>query len=154
MRIIRRFARLMLAWMFIQGGSSTLRKPEGRAATAGDTLDKIRSFAPVELPDDVALVRANAGVQTAAGVALAADVLPRLSAFTLASSLVPTTVGGHPFWTIDDPAQRAQQRIHFTKNLAILGGLLLVATAPHEASELTGPRRRALAPPAPRRTRS
>ena len=44
----------------------------------------------------------------------------------LIASLIPTTVAGHPFWTIEDPAARAQQRIHFLKNSAMLGGLLLV----------------------------
>jgi uncharacterized membrane protein YphA (DoxX/SURF4 family) len=46
---------------------------------------------------------------------------------TLATSLVPTTFGGHRFWEISDPAQRAQQQVHFLKNAAILGGLLIAA---------------------------
>jgi hypothetical protein len=39
---------------------------------------------------------------------------------------VPTSVAGHPFWEIEDPAQRAAQQIHFKKNAAMLGGLLLI----------------------------
>jgi hypothetical protein len=45
---------------------------------------------------------------------------------------VPTTLGGHAFWTVDDPVQGAQQRAHFAKNLAILGGLILAALPPEE----------------------
>lgn len=41
--------------------------------------------------------------------------------------MLPTTVAGHPFWEIDDPAKRSQQRVQFLKNLGILGGLLVVA---------------------------
>jgi uncharacterized membrane protein YphA (DoxX/SURF4 family) len=42
-------------------------------------------------------------------------------------SLVPTTLAGHPFWHEADQAARAQQRIHFLKNVAMLGGLILAA---------------------------
>ena len=45
----------------------------------------------------------------------------------LAASLVPTTLAGHPYWTIEDPAERKQQRIHFHKNMALIGGLLFAA---------------------------
>ncbi len=45
----------------------------------------------------------------------------------LAASLVPTTAAAHQYWTIEDPAARAQQKIHFWKNASLLGGLLLVA---------------------------
>jgi hypothetical protein len=54
----------------------------------------------------------------------AAGIRPRLAALASAGSLVPTTLAGHAFWTLDDPAQRKQQQIQFTKNLAMLGGLL------------------------------
>jgi len=72
------------------------------------------------LPDNEAIVRANAAVQVAGGIALAAGIAPRLAAAGLAASLVPTTVGGHAFWTRDDLAQRANQRNHFNKNLGLL----------------------------------
>ena len=31
------------------------------------------------------------------------------------------------FWTVKDPATRAQQRIHFLKNVGLLGGVLLAS---------------------------
>ena len=36
----------------------------------------------------------------------------------------PTTLAGHAYWTIEDPAARKQQRIQFHKNMAMIGGLL------------------------------
>jgi hypothetical protein len=45
----------------------------------------------------------------------------------LASTLAPTTYAAHPFWTVQDPAARAQQKIHFLKNVGLLGGVLLAA---------------------------
>lgn len=137
MRLIRRVAHLLLAWIFIQGGLDALRKPEGRAEIAGQVLDKIREVAPVSLPDDIVLVRANAGVQATAGTGLAIGVFPRTSASVLVASLIPTTIGGHPFWTIEDPAQRRQQRTHFLKNLAMLGGLLLAAAEARTTNGIT-----------------
>ncbi len=52
---------------------------------------------------------------------------PRLSAAVLAGTLVPTTLAGHRFWEIEDKQERAQQRIHFLKNVTMLGGLLIAA---------------------------
>ncbi len=54
-------------------------------------------------------------------------VSPRLSALTLAASLVPTTLAGHAYWKIEDPAARKVQRIQFHKNMAMIGGLLFAA---------------------------
>jgi len=124
---VRTAARPMLAWIFISGGLDTLRKPGPRAEIAAPALGKLRAVAPFLPDEDVTLVRANAAVQLAAGTLLALGRLPRLSALALAGSLAPTTAAGHPFWTVEDPAKRAQQRIQFNKNLAVLGGLLLAA---------------------------
>ena len=39
-------------------------------------------------------------------------------------ALIPTTLAGHSYWAIEDPAARKIQRIQFHKNLAMIGGLL------------------------------
>src|SRR6266545_4654123 len=51
----------------------------------------------------------------------------RLASLALAGSLIPTTLAGHSYWTIEDPATRKIQRIQFHKNLAMIGGLLFAA---------------------------
>jgi len=91
---------------------------------AGPVLAAIRKWVPLP-DDDELLVRANAGVMVGAGTLLALGRFPRLSALALAGSLIPTTLAGHLYWTIEDPATRKIQRIQFHKNLAMLGGLLL-----------------------------
>jgi putative oxidoreductase len=123
----RALARLGLSGIFINGGLDTYRDPAPRAALARPFIGKLAEFAPALPSDPLRIVRANAVVQVAAGGLLAAGILPRVAATILAGSLVPTTLGGHPFWQIDDPARRSQQRTQFLKNAAILGGLLLVA---------------------------
>jgi putative oxidoreductase len=52
----------------------------------------------------------------------------RWVAWALVIFTVIATLAAHRFWEIPDAAQMMDQRIHFLKNLAIIGGLLFVAT--------------------------
>ena len=133
MGVLRTLGRGMIAALFLIAGVDVLRRPQPRAEVAHDTLEKLRS-AVRAVPDDVTAVRANAAAQLLAATLLTFGKAPRAAAGVLAASLVPTTLAGHAFWTFDDPAQSAQQRAHFAKNLAILGGLILAALPP-EADE-------------------
>jgi putative oxidoreductase len=128
MPLIRRIARPMLASMFVVGGVDELRNAKSRAEVADPVVRKIADALPPQAPKDtVTLVRIDAGVKTGAGLLLALGKLPRLSALALAASTVPTTVAGHAFWKEDDPTKRAAQRVHFFKNVSMLGGLLIAA---------------------------
>jgi putative oxidoreductase len=121
-----RLARPLLASMFIAGGIDAVLRPEAKVAKAEFVTDRLARV--LGLPDDTKLlIRVNGGIQIGAGMLLAANVLPRPMAATLASSLVPTTLAGHPFWRETDPSTRAAQRIQFLKNASILGGLILAA---------------------------
>jgi uncharacterized membrane protein YphA (DoxX/SURF4 family) len=106
--------------MFIAGGWDAVRRPESKVGAA----KKVVSPLPVDA-DTKALVRLNGAVQVTAGSLLAVGRAPRLSAAALAGSLVPTTLAGHRFWEEKDESARAGQRVHFLKNLAMLGGLVL-----------------------------
>lgn len=135
MTIIRGIARPLLAASFVSGGIETLREPEPRVEKAEAVAPQIAERLPV--PDETdQLVRINAIVQVVAGGFLAIGRLPRLAAAALAASLVPTTLAGHRFWEEEDAAQRAQQQIHFVKNLGLLGGLILAAVDTEGAPSL------------------
>jgi uncharacterized membrane protein YphA (DoxX/SURF4 family) len=121
---LRAAARLLTGSTYAVLGYDAWRAPGGRVDLAADTIAALRRVVP--LPDDETVVRGNAAVQTVAGTTLALGVLPRMSALALLCSMVPTTVAGHGFWTVDDPTARKAQRVQFHKNLAMLGGLLLV----------------------------
>jgi uncharacterized membrane protein YphA (DoxX/SURF4 family) len=127
MKVVREIARPLLASLFIVSGLEVLANPEPRAKVAKPVVDLVASIVPFAPTDPVDAVRLNAAVHLGAGVLLAAGVMSRLAATALAVSMVPTTVAGHPFWEIDDPMKRSQQRVQFLKNLGILGGLLMVA---------------------------
>jgi putative oxidoreductase len=51
----------------------------------------------------------------------------RIGAWLLVLFLVPVTFTMHQFWNVADPAARAMQLGMFMKNIAMLGGALLVA---------------------------
>jgi uncharacterized membrane protein YphA (DoxX/SURF4 family) len=126
---LRSVARAMLATMFISGGIDAIRNPDRLVNATKPLADQLGpTLDAVGLPTDPkTLVRLNGAAQVTGGVMLATGMAPRLGALTLAGSLVPTTFAGHPFWQEEDPDRRKQQRIHFFKNVSMLGGLLIAA---------------------------
>jgi putative oxidoreductase len=120
---LRPAARVLTGSTYVLLGFDALREPGGRVDLASPVLAAMRSKVPLP-EDDELLVRANAAVQVAAGALLAAGLAQRLSA------LVPTTLAGHAYWSLDDPAARKAQRIQFHKNMALIGGLLFAALDP------------------------
>jgi len=120
----------MLASMFVMGGYSALRNPAQHVRMAGPVTEKLSEATDqtqVPSADEKQLVLINGAAQVIGGLALATGRLPRLSALVLAGSLVPTTAAGHRFWEEKDKTQRANQQIHFFKNLSMFGGLLIAA---------------------------
>ena len=119
-------ARSVVSPLFIAGGLDALRNPFAKAPPAENSAKRL---AKLGIPTDpVSLVRANGGLQLGAGLLLFSGRVPRLASAALAASLVPTTLAGHRFWEERDPALRSAQKLQFMKNIAILGGLILLAT--------------------------
>jgi len=127
MAVLRAVARPMLASIFIVQGYDTMRNPDRVVKKAEPVVRPIASRVSIVPDDTEQAVRLNGAVQFVAGSLLAIGWLPRLSALALAATLVPTTVAGHGFWEADNDEERAMQRIHFLKNLAMFGGLLIAA---------------------------
>ena len=132
MVLVRRIARPMLSSMFISGGINSLKNADYLAKRAEPVTDKLTpvveqaSAIPMSL-DSKQMVQLNGVVHLVGGAMLAAGKLPRLAALALAVSLVPTTAAGHRFWEESDPQQRSNQRVHFLKNVSMMGGLLLAS---------------------------
>lgn len=121
----------MLSGIFVINGARSVVNPQpfvGRARKITDRVGPALERIDPRLPSDAeSLVRVNGAVQLTAGLLLATGHLARPAAAALVGSLVPTTLSGHAYWTIDDPAERKAQKIQFLKNLGMCGGLLLAA---------------------------
>ncbi len=120
---LRPAARILTGSTYVLLGFDALRAPGARVDQAATVLAAVRKAVPLPA-DDTLVVRVNAAAQVLGGTLLALGRAPRLSALVLVGSLIPTTLAGHSYWTIEDPAARKLQRIQFHKNMAMIGGLL------------------------------
>ena len=137
MSISSRIARPLLASTFISGGVDAIQSPESKVKSAAAVTEPLKARFPF-LPDDPAtLVRLNGAVQVGAGGLLALGKFRRLASWALVASVIPTTYAEHRFWDEVDDGARAQQRVHFLKNLGLLGGLILAATDTEGAPSLS-----------------
>lgn len=128
MNLIRAAARPMLATMFVAGGIDALSDPQGKVRDAEPVTTALAEQVPaLEGTDTEVVIRANGAAQLAGGLLLALGKMPRLASTVLAATLVPTTLAGHRFWEEEDPGARADQQVHFLKNVSMLGGLAIAA---------------------------
>ena len=123
---LRPAARIFTGSTYVLLGFDALRAPGARVEQAGPVLAAVRKAVPIP-EDDELVVRANAAVQVLCGALLMAGRAPRLASLALVGSLIPTTLAGHSYWAIEDPATRKIQRIQCHENHAMIGGLLFVA---------------------------
>jgi uncharacterized membrane protein YphA (DoxX/SURF4 family) len=136
MSLLRAIPRTMLASYFVAAGIKAVRDPESLVPAAEPLVDRVvplvKDYAPEQVagyvPENaVTLVRLNGIAQVVGGGALATGKGRRLGALLLAGSLIPSTIAKHPFWKVQDPEERTQDRNHFLKNMSLLGGVLLAA---------------------------
>jgi uncharacterized membrane protein YphA (DoxX/SURF4 family) len=136
MSLLRAIPRTMLASYFVAAGIKAIRDPESLVPAAEPLVDRVVPLVKEYAPEPVAgyvpentvtLVRLNGITQVVGGAALATGRGRRLGALLLAGSLIPSTIAKHPFWTVQDPDARSQDRSHFLKNVSLLGGVLLAA---------------------------
>lgn len=109
-------SRILLAAVFVVFG---IRKLLAVSGTAG-------YFAKLGVPAADLLVWAVILVEIGGGVLLALGWRTRLVAWILAAFVVVATLLAHRYWEFEG-AQYVPQLTSFMKNLAILGGLLMVA---------------------------
>ena len=77
------------------------------------------------IPYASTLLLIAAFAELAGGLAVMTGFMTRLAAFGLFLFLIPTTLLFHDFWSYAGP-ERIAQSAHFMKNLAIMGGLLVL----------------------------
>ena len=66
-------------------------------------------------------------IALAGGLSILLGYRAKIGAWLIVLFLVPVTLTMHNFWTVHDPAMAQIQLVMFMKNLAILGGALLIS---------------------------
>ena len=133
--VLAGLGRILLSLVFFRSGFSKLEDPAAIATRIGEAVAKA-PWAPEALVTGVAqagIILAWAAIvfEFLGAICLATGVKKEFGAALLVIFLVPTTLLFHP---PQDPAQLGQ----FMKNIAIIGGLLIVVTSPRPATPGAG----------------
>ncbi len=110
-------ARLLIALVFLANGFGII----GAAPAIHDLMSK-------GVPEHTATLFALLGrvIDVMCGLGFVAGFYPAICAVGLIAFLIPATLIAHAFWSAPAPLHQ-MQLINFLKNVAIVGGLLLVA---------------------------
>jgi uncharacterized membrane protein YphA (DoxX/SURF4 family) len=66
----------------------------------------------------------------AGGLSIIFGVVPHIGTLCIALFLVGVSPMMHNFWAVPDPTQRMAEMVNFTKNMALLGGVLMLLGVP------------------------
>ncbi|MBS4046362.1 MAG: DoxX family protein [Alphaproteobacteria bacterium] len=108
--------RILIALLFIPAG---INKITGFSGTVGYIASK-------GLPLPQVAAAGTIVVEVVVGLALLVGFKARYAALILAAFTVAASVLFHNFWAMPE-AQKMMQQLMFTKNFAIVGGLLFIA---------------------------
>jgi uncharacterized membrane protein YphA (DoxX/SURF4 family) len=112
--------RAMFGGFFLYNGINHFRNRKMMTAYAGSK----------HLPAaDVAVMLSGAMI-AAGGLSLITGIKPKVGMSLVSGFLLGVTPVMHAFWQHEDPQQRMNEMVHFSKNLALLGGAMLAASVP------------------------
>lgn len=115
---IELLGRVLFVALFLPAGISKLSGFEGT----------VEYFGSLGIPMASAAVVATIAIEVLGSVALLIGYKTRYAAFALAAFTLFASFIGHAFWAV--PAEQAfVQQLMFFKNIAVVGGLLILATA-------------------------
>jgi putative oxidoreductase len=106
--------RAVFGGFFLYNGINHFKQRKALAQYAGSKN--------VPLPE--AAVIASGVALVIGGASILAGVKPKYGATAIVGFLAGVSPVIHDFWSVEDPNQRMQEMVHFSKNLALLGGAL------------------------------
>jgi putative oxidoreductase len=112
-------ARLMVAIVFLLNATGVIDQAEAARELA-------ERGAPSNLVPFLMIVARS--VELIGGLALLFGIFPRLAALALFAFLIAATLIGHAFWLVTGTPAYVGQLMNFLKNLAMMGGLLFIAS--------------------------
>lgn len=107
-------ARVLFSFIFILSGFSHFS-----AGTIQYAATQGIKFASLVVPFSGLLAIAG-------GLSILLGFRARIGAVLIALFIIPVSISMHAFWNVTDPMMQQLQTIMFTKNMAILGGALLI----------------------------
>lgn len=110
------FGRVLVGWLYVESGFGKLI---GMNAFIASLVNRHVPSAPV-------LGWLGALVEFLGGLALMTGAWTRCAALALIIFTIVATLISHRYWEIADAAARRAQHANFSKNLAIIGGLMLL----------------------------
>src|SRR5436309_15772548 len=114
MRAIYVLGRFLVGGYFLYSGFHHFQDRKQMAQYAGAK--------GVQQPD--AAVRGTGALMVASGMSLMLGVKPALGALGAAAFLAGVSPQMHDFWNQQDPGQRQNEMIHFSKNMALGAAVL------------------------------
>ena len=123
--------RILLALVFLIAGIRKLMAP---AASAG-------YLAKLGFPAPEVMVWVAIAFELGGAILLIVGWKTRWAAYALALFTLVASFAAHRFWEISDAGQYANQMNHFLKNVAIIGGMLILAVSGPGPQSVDGRRR-------------
>jgi uncharacterized membrane protein YphA (DoxX/SURF4 family) len=106
--------RLVFGGFFLYNGINHLKERK--------SLGQFAESKNVPMPE--VAVAASGVALIAGGASILLGVKPKLGAAAIAGFLVGVSPVMHNFWSVQDPNQRMNEMVHFSKNMALLGSAL------------------------------
>jgi uncharacterized membrane protein YphA (DoxX/SURF4 family) len=121
-------ARILVALVFLVNGLGII-----------DQSEALRELIQRGCPEAIApgLLIFGRLIEVIAGLAFALGIYPRIAGVWLMIFLIPATWVGHPFWLLAGAPTFTPQLINFFKNIAIMGGLLFIASTQDQPTLLS-----------------
>jgi putative oxidoreductase len=118
--------RICMSVIFILEGYGKLTAIEATANYIGNKVPAIPQLEEaLGMQSPTIYAYAAGGVELGCGILIILSLFTRLAAFGLLVFTALTILYFHNFWDLEG-AQAATQKIHALKNLAIMGGLLMI----------------------------
>ncbi len=133
--MMRSLARPLLASWFVYGGVRDALEPQARTAAAEPVFGPLLKDAGVDVPMET-LVRVHSAATAATAAILALSKTPRSAGVALTGLAAVTVATAPPFWRLPEGEDRDAALDQFMKNLSLLGGAMLAATAGHSAGHV------------------
>ncbi|HXT87277.1 MAG TPA: DoxX family protein [Verrucomicrobiae bacterium] len=115
-RVMPLIGRILISLIFLFSGFGKLTSFNASAAF----------LASKHFPIASAMLVGAIIVEIIGGLCLVFGFHARIASFVMFLYLIPATLVFHNFWALQGAA-RADNQIHFLKNIAIMGGLLMVS---------------------------